>query len=122
MSRLLANPGLRIGKSGNGRWVVQQDDRLIHGPQSDAATARWVLDLYSLDVLAIDPRWDEVGGKRLLSHRDCVRHGCSESPCAGAVEYGPSLNPMGSRSPLCEMHWRGWETDRRSTSRRAPSS
>jgi hypothetical protein len=106
MSRLLANPGLKAGQTGDGRWVVERDDRLIHGPQPDAATARWVLDLYTLDVLATDPRWDEVGGKRLLSHRDCVGHGGSESLCAGAVEYRGSLNPRGHRPPLCEMHWR----------------
>jgi hypothetical protein len=121
MSQLLANPNLRIGKSGDGRWVVQQDDRLIHGPQSDAATARWVFDLYSLDVLATDPRWDEVGGKQLLSHRDCVRHDDSESPCAGAVEYRGPPKLMGRRSPLCKMHY-SERADRRSASRRARSS
>lgn len=83
---------------------MYHDDGLIHGPWAHAATARWVLDLYSLNVPATDPRWEEVGGKRLLSHCDCVQNGDAESPCAGAVEHRASLDPAGRRLALCERH------------------
>jgi hypothetical protein len=68
-------------------------------------TAHDVLDLYTLDVPAGDPRWDEIGGKQLLSHRDCARHGQAGSPCAGPVEYRDPLSPIGRRRPYCEKHW-----------------
>jgi hypothetical protein len=54
------------------RWVVYFGGHRIHGDLPDAATALWARDLYYLDVPALDRRWDELGGKRLLDNRDRV--------------------------------------------------
>jgi hypothetical protein len=118
----VADSELSISYTGSGRWAVSLEGRLIHGPLPDAASARWVLDLYTLDVPATDPRWDEVGGKRLLSHRDCTKKGDVGSPCAGAVEYRDPLDPMGRRSPLCQKHWSERVSECRDQSGEAPSN
>jgi hypothetical protein len=105
MMRPPANSELSVRVLG-GCWAIHQGELLIHADLPDAVTARWVLDLYTLDLPATDPRWNEVGGKRLLGHRDCVQNGNAASTCAGAVGYRVPLNPMGRRSALCEKHWR----------------
>lgn len=116
-----ADSELSISNSRSGRWLVHRRNLVIHGPLPDAGTARWVLDLYRLDLPATDPRWDEVGGKRLLGHRDCVHKVDADSPCAGAVEYRAPLDPMGRRLSLCEKHWREPVADQRHGDDRADS-
>jgi hypothetical protein len=54
---------------------VYAGTRCIHSGLADAETASWARDLYYLDVVATDPRWDELGGKRMLGDRDCIDHG-----------------------------------------------
>jgi hypothetical protein len=69
---------LTIGNTERGsaaRWAVYFRGRCIHDGLPDAATALWARDLYYLDVPANDQRWDDVGGKRLLSDQDCVKNG-----------------------------------------------
>jgi hypothetical protein len=63
-----------------------------------------VRDLYELDVPADDPRWDELGGKRLLSHADCLEHSVRQPRCGGAVEYR-AASLFDPRWPRCERHW-----------------
>ena len=62
-------------------------------------------DLYDLDVPTDNPRWDQVNGKQMLSHCDCIQNAYVESPCAGAVEYRGPLTPLDRRWPHCEKHW-----------------
>jgi hypothetical protein len=93
-----------ITNSADGRWAVRLGPDRIHGPLRDAGTAGWVRDLYNLDVRATDPRWEEVGGKQLLTHRDCVDHRGASSRCEGRVDYRDSPSGPQRPIPLCRKH------------------
>jgi hypothetical protein len=101
---------------GGGGWAVRFEAGRIHGHLPDAATARWVRDLYELDVRATDPRWNEVGGKQVLGFRDCRNNRSRGSHCAGIVEYREPVSRAGQRVPLCDKHFAD-----RSTSRPVPA-
>jgi hypothetical protein len=46
-----------------------------------------VRDRYYLELPAVDPRRDEVGGKRLLGHPDSVKNDAAwRCACAGTVD------------------------------------
>jgi hypothetical protein len=99
---------LSIGRTGDGsstRWAVYQGARRIHGGLPDAETASWARDLYYLDVAATDPRWEELGWKRVLGHGDCIDHDRARGNCATAVEYRGEPHSEPGRVPRCERHW-----------------
>jgi hypothetical protein len=105
MSRQGSDVDLRIGSEGSdsvARWGVYSGARCIHGTLPDADTARWVRDLYYLDTPARDARWDEVGGKRRLTPRDCTDN--REGTCVGVVEYRGDLQPGIGRLAWCQRH------------------
>src|SRR5690242_9399626 len=93
-----------VNLSADGLWAVHLGPGNTHGPFHDAGTAGWVRDLYDLDVRAGDPRWEEVGGKQLLTHRDCVDHRGASSRCEGRVEYGDAPSRAQQPTPLCQKH------------------
>jgi hypothetical protein len=95
---------LAIVQTVGGRWAVHMGSDRIHEPLLDAATAVWVRDLYDLDVRASDPRWDEVGGKQSLTHRDCSDNRGASSRCEGPVEYTDVPSRAGRPLPLCHKH------------------